>query len=152
MNICEIQKVIEQNTSDINSIKNNNNTSCDCAYQVIIKSGAVGNTPVFEVIKGDYATAKNKIENGEYVDFVLYDSRRLSDGAYDEDGDEGYLEQAILTASVLACSSFIKIKLDGNYPNLYWTADGVSITRPENSGTDNPGTGGDSGDGGEINK
>lgn len=45
---------------------------CDCAYQVIVKITLGGNSPVYEVIKGDYATAKNKMENGEYVDFKMF--------------------------------------------------------------------------------
>lgn len=45
---------------------------CDCAYQVIVKITLGGNSPVYEVIKGDYATAKNKMENGEYVDFKVF--------------------------------------------------------------------------------
>ena len=134
MNLCEIQKVIEQNTNDINNIKNNGSTGCDCPYQVLIKTSVIGNTPVFEVEKGDYATAKSKIENGEYVDFVLYENRHLSDGVTDEDGDEGYVQQGSLI-DILVCSSFIKIKVNSD-ANLYWTADGVSMTRPGNSGDD----------------
>ena len=99
---------------------------CDCAYQVIIKgsfaNGVPGPEMEFEVEKGDYATAKTKIENGEYVDFIDYVF--VNNGIFTND-----------VQSVTVEDSFIDI-LGYDHNNnadfeLFWTADGISTTRPE---------------------
>lgn len=87
---------------------------CDCAYQVIIK-GTPGNndTTSFEVVKGDYAIARNKIENGEYVDFIVYffaNNGIFTEGVY----------------SAVAEDSLIHIQ-GRDHSELVWTTDGISI-------------------------
>ena len=90
---------------------------CDCPYQVIIK-GILGDlgTVSFELVKGDYTTARNKIENGEYVDFRLY--------SY---ADSVINTEFAQTAEVY--DSYILVSATGD---LYWTADGISIEDTNN--------------------
>lgn len=98
-------------------------SGCDCPYQVIIKGTFANGTPAngtlgYEVEKGDYATAKSKIENGEYVDFIVYIF--VNNGIFTND-----------VSSTVAENSFIDIK--GYDPDndaefeLVWTANGISI-------------------------
>lgn len=103
---------------------------CDCAYQVIIKgsfaNGVPGPEMEFEVEKGDYATAKTKIENGEYVDFIDYVF--VNNGISTND-----------VQSVKVKDSFIDIlgydhNNDANF-ELFWTADGISTKDHDNPGT-----------------
>lgn len=97
---------------------------CDCPYQVLIKTSEVGNTPVFEVENGDYATAKSKIENGEYVDFRCYFF-----------GDaEGSVMDISIISHVEIYDSYINLEILGSGMNLYWTADGISDENPDNPG------------------
>lgn len=87
---------------------------CDCAYQVIVKITLGGNSPVYEVIKGDYATAKNKMENGEYVDFKMFTQEQNVNNV-------GYHDLAV-TSIFLNKSS---INLSGGEYNLGWNAEGI---------------------------
>ena len=85
MNLCEIQKAIEQNTNDINSIKNNSESND--IYQVVIRvrpvTGLLGATQnpvvnpdpvsfIYDILKGDYETTLSKLQMGEYVDIKVF--------------------------------------------------------------------------------
>ena len=90
---------------------------CDCPYQVIIK-GILGDlgTVSFELVKGDYTTARNKIENGEYVDFRLYFYA-------------GSVINTEFAQTAEVYDSYILVSATGD---LYWTADGISIEDTNN--------------------
>ena len=116
---------------------------CDCAYQVLIKMTVDNGTRNYEVVKGNYATTRNKLENGEYVDLIGYV------WVLDPQGDNIFIEKIYTRVEIH--NLFIKITvLDSNnslVDYLYWTADGISTEE-----LTNPGTGGDSGADPEINK
>lgn len=92
---------------------------CDCPYQVIIKAipGDLG-TVSCELVKGDYTTARNKIENGEYVDFRLY----------------FYADSVISTEFAQTAKVYDSYILVSGTADLYWTADGISKEDPNNPG------------------
>lgn len=71
-----------------------------------------------ELVKGDYTTARNKIENGEYVDFRCY---IVEDGAINTE----FAHRAVVYDSYIVVS----ISVD-----LYWTADGISTKDTNNPG------------------
>lgn len=87
---------------------------CDCAYQVIVKITLGGDSPVCEVIKGDYATAKNKMENGEYVDFKMFTKEQFVNTVR---YDNLAVEHTYLSESSITLSS-------GDY-NLSWDTEGI---------------------------
>lgn len=87
---------------------------CDCAYQVIVKITLGGDSPVYEVIKGDYATAKNKMENGEYVDFKMFTREQFVNNV---EYHNLTVESIYLLESSITLSS-------GEY-NLSWYAEGI---------------------------
>lgn len=87
---------------------------CDCAYQVVIKVTLGGDSPVYEVIKGDYVTAKNKMENGEYVDFKMFTREQFVNNV---EYHNLTVESIYLLESSITLSS-------GEY-NLSWDAEGI---------------------------
>lgn len=102
------QSIIGSNDIEVSS------GGCDCAYQVVVKITLGGDSPVYEVIKGDYATAKNKMENGEYVDFKMFTQEQFVNRV-------GYHDLAV-TSIFLNESS---INLSGGEYNLGWNAEGI---------------------------
>lgn len=115
------------------------NAGCDCAYQVIIKSTPGNNTISYEVIKGDFNTAKSKLQAGEYVDFIVYA------WGHSLINDITYIDKPTISLEITNLYIGI-ITLDSNnsiIDAVYWTEDGISTNPPAN-----PGTGGDSGDDG----
>lgn len=88
---------------------------CDCAYQVIVKITLGGNSPVYEVIKGDYATAKNKMENGEYVDFKMFTQEQNVNNV-------SYHNLAVEYINLFESS----ITLSSGEYNLLWGTEGIS--------------------------
>ena len=91
---------------------------CDCPYQVIKGIPGDFGTMSYELVKGDYTTARNKIENGEYVDFRLY----------------SYADSVINTEFVQTAEVYDSYILVSATADFYWTADGISI-----EGANNPG-------------
>lgn len=119
------QSIIGSNDIEVSS------GGCDCAYQVIIKgsfaNGVPGPEMEFEVEKGDYATAKTKIENGEYVDFVAYSLTY-----------KGTIKNIqTFQCFVSEYPDCISIVVDPNGEDsvrLFWTADGISTNPPDDPG------------------
>lgn len=105
---------------------------CDCAYQVVIKAILGGSDGAsYEVIKGDFNTAKSKLQAGEYVDVIVYKVTIESGGEIIQHSYKPPVVGLIpANASGDTNPEFIRITL-GNNMEVCWTESDIFASMGE---------------------